>query len=90
MLLVEHDPELISRADWVVDMGPGAVRSGGHVVVTGKPADVAAHPDSLTGRYLAGRGPRVDRARRPRRRVVQRTRPSRYWRVQKPGLEQVP
>jgi excinuclease ABC subunit A len=65
VLLVEHDPELIARADWVVDMGPGAGRVGGEVVVTGKPADVAAHAGSLTGRYLAGRGPRVDRARRP-------------------------
>ncbi|WP_199443684.1 excinuclease ABC subunit UvrA [Umezawaea beigongshangensis] len=65
VLLVEHDPELIARADWVVDMGPGAGRDGGEVVVTGKPADVAAHPDSLTGKYLAGSGPRVRRARRP-------------------------
>jgi excinuclease ABC subunit A len=65
VLLVEHDPELIARADWVVDMGPGAGRDGGEVVVTGKPADVAAHPDSLTGKYLAGRGPRVQRTRRP-------------------------
>ena len=64
VLLVEHDPELIARADWVVDMGPGAGRAGGHVVVTGKPADVAAHPYSLTGKYLAGRGPRVARERR--------------------------
>lgn len=65
VLLVEHDPELIARADWVIDMGPGAGRLGGEVLVSGTPADVAAHPRSLTGHYLAGKGPRLRRARRP-------------------------
>lgn len=65
VLLVEHDPELIARADWVIDMGPGAGRLGGEVLVSGTPADVARHPRSLTGRYLAGRGPRLRRTRRP-------------------------
>ncbi|WP_329149669.1 excinuclease ABC subunit UvrA [Streptomyces niveus] len=65
VLLVEHDPELIARADWVIDMGPGAGRLGGEVLVSGTPADVAEHPRSLTGHYLAGKGPRLRRARRP-------------------------
>lgn len=65
VLLVEHDPELIARADWVIDMGPGAGRLGGEVLVSGTPAEVAAHPSSLTGHYLAGKGPRLRRARRP-------------------------
>lgn len=65
VLLVEHDPELIARADWVIDMGPGAGRLGGEILVSGPPADAAAHPTSLTGRYLAGEGPRLRRARRP-------------------------
>ncbi|WP_406063180.1 excinuclease ABC subunit UvrA [Micromonospora sp. NBC_00860] len=65
VLLVEHDPELIARADWVIDMGPGAGRFGGEILVSGPPADVAAHPTSLTGRYLAGEGPRLHRTRRP-------------------------
>ncbi|WP_106401436.1 excinuclease ABC subunit UvrA [Actinocorallia populi] len=65
VLLVEHDPELIARADWVIDMGPGAGSLGGEVLVSGPPADVAAHPESLTGRYLAGEGPRLRRTRRP-------------------------
>ncbi|MET4923865.1 excinuclease ABC subunit UvrA [Streptomyces sp. PSRA5] len=65
VLLVEHDPELIARADWVIDMGPGAGRLGGEVLVSGRPSDVAAHPHSLTGHYLAGKGPRLRRARRP-------------------------
>jgi len=65
VLLVEHDPELVARADWVVDMGPGAGSRGGEVLVSGTPADVAAHPGSLTGRYLTGAGPRLRRTRRP-------------------------
>ncbi|WP_245592459.1 excinuclease ABC subunit UvrA [Actinomadura rifamycini] len=71
VLLVEHDPELIARADWVIDMGPGAGRLGGEVLVSGPPGDAAAHPESLTGRYLAGEGPRP---RRTRRRVGDGTR----------------
>ncbi|MEV7183598.1 excinuclease ABC subunit UvrA [Kitasatospora sp. NPDC093102] len=65
VLLVEHDPELIARADWVVDMGPGAGRLGGEVLVCGPPALVAADPASATGRHLAGRGPRLRRTPRP-------------------------
>ncbi|MEV0566996.1 excinuclease ABC subunit UvrA [Dactylosporangium sp. NPDC050588] len=65
VLLVEHDPELIARVDWVIDMGPGSGRFGGEILVSGPPADVAAHSKSLTGRYLAGEGPRLHRVRRP-------------------------
>ncbi len=53
VLVVEHDEDMIRRADWCVDMGPGAGVHGGRVVASGTPADVAANPDSLTGRYLA-------------------------------------
>ncbi|MFF9352712.1 excinuclease ABC subunit UvrA [Streptomyces sp. NPDC014734] len=65
VLLVEHDPELIARADWIVDMGPGAGRLGGEVLVSGSPALAAAAPASATGRYLAGNGPRLRRILRP-------------------------
>ncbi|MFH8520164.1 excinuclease ABC subunit UvrA [Streptomyces gelaticus] len=65
VLLVEHDPELIARADWIVDMGPGAGRLGGEVLVSGSPALAAADPASATGRYLAGNGPRLRRTPRP-------------------------
>ncbi|MFH8477072.1 excinuclease ABC subunit UvrA [Streptomyces sp. NPDC018000] len=65
VLLVEHDPELIARADWIVDMGPGAGRLGGEVLVSGSPALAAANPASATGRYLAGNGPRLRRTPRP-------------------------
>ncbi|MDX1632977.1 MAG: excinuclease ABC subunit UvrA, partial [Thermoanaerobaculia bacterium] len=54
VLVVEHDQETIERADWVVDLGPGAGTHGGEVVAEGPPEDVARHPDSLTGKYLRG------------------------------------
>jgi len=55
VLVVEHDQETIQRADYVVDLGPGAGRHGGRVVATGTPEEIAASPDSLTGQYLSGR-----------------------------------
>ncbi len=53
VLVVEHDEDMIRAADHVVDMGPGAGVHGGRVVAQGSPADVAADPESLTGRYLS-------------------------------------
>jgi excinuclease ABC subunit A len=53
VIVVEHDEDAIRAADHVVDMGPGAGIHGGRVVAQGRPDDVARHPDSLTGRYLA-------------------------------------
>ena len=55
VLVVEHDEEAIRSADHVVDMGPGAGVHGGQVVVCGRPNDVIACRDSITGDYLAGR-----------------------------------
>ncbi len=55
VLLVEHDPETIARADLVVDMGPGAGVHGGHVVATGTPTQISANPKSVTGAWLSGR-----------------------------------
>jgi excinuclease ABC subunit A len=54
VLVVEHDEETIARADWVIDLGPGAGRLGGHLVGVGTPTQIRDNPDSLTGRYLAG------------------------------------
>ena len=54
VLVVEHDEETIRSADWVVDLGPGAGREGGHIVAQGTPEDVEAAPDSITGAYLRG------------------------------------
>jgi excinuclease ABC subunit A len=71
VLVVEHDEDAIRAADHVVDMGPGAGVHGGEVIAQGSPAQIAAHPGSLTGAYLAGR------ARIPVPRV--RTPPGPLW-----------
>ena len=55
VLVVEHDETIMRQADWLVDLGPAAGRHGGRIVAQGTPAEVAADPQSLTGRYLAGR-----------------------------------
>ena len=54
ILVVEHDEDTIRHADYVLDLGPGAGKLGGHVVAEGTPQDIMQAPDSLTGRYLAG------------------------------------
>jgi len=54
VIVVEHDGVLMRRADWIVDMGPGAGRLGGQVVASGPPSEVALHPTSGTARYLRG------------------------------------
>jgi excinuclease ABC subunit A len=55
VLVVEHDEETIRRANYVVDLGPGAGKAGGYLVAAGAPEEIAANPASLTGQYLAGK-----------------------------------
>ncbi|MGQ9897808.1 MAG: excinuclease ABC subunit UvrA [Acidobacteriota bacterium] len=55
VIVVEHDEETIRRADWVVDLGPGAGAQGGSLVVAGPPESVEQCQASLTGQYLAGK-----------------------------------
>ena len=55
VIVVEHDEEAILTADYVLDLGPGAGVHGGEVVAQGTPADIRAHPQSITGGYLSGR-----------------------------------
>ncbi|MCU0241616.1 MAG: excinuclease ABC subunit UvrA [Vicinamibacteria bacterium] len=52
VVVVEHDREAMEEADWLIDFGPGAGRLGGEIVASGTPAEVLAHPASLTGLYL--------------------------------------
>lgn len=55
VLVVEHDEETIRKADWVVDLGPGAGRHGGWVVAEGPVESIVDNERSLTGDYLSGR-----------------------------------
>ena len=54
VLVVEHDEETIRRADYVIDLGPGAGLHGGGVVASGTPAEIMEERDSLTGQYISG------------------------------------
>ena len=55
VLVVEHDEETIRRADYVVDLGPGAGRHGGSLVAQGTPEQIMREAESLTGAYISGR-----------------------------------
>ncbi|MCC6238479.1 MAG: excinuclease ABC subunit UvrA [Dehalococcoidia bacterium] len=54
VLVVEHDEAMMTAADWLIDLGPGAGEHGGTVVAEGTPAEVMANPASMTGQYLSG------------------------------------
>ncbi|RBP20569.1 excinuclease ABC subunit A [Marinobacter pelagius] len=54
VIVVEHDEDAIRAADYVIDIGPGAGVHGGHVVAQGRPEDIIANENSLTGQYLSG------------------------------------
>jgi excinuclease ABC subunit A len=55
VIVVEHDEETIRRADWIIDLGPGAGRRGGEVIAEGLLDDIISNDQSLTGDYLSGR-----------------------------------
>ena len=52
VVVIEHDLDVIRNADYVIDLGPGGGECGGRIVATGTPAEIAACPESVTGRYL--------------------------------------
>ena len=55
VIVVEHDRETIERADWVVDIGPGAGEHGGQIVACGTAEEISRNKNSLTGAYLSGK-----------------------------------
>ncbi len=57
VVLVDHDTQILSEADWVVEMGPGAGADGGHVIAQGTVAQLAADPASRIGPFLRGGKP---------------------------------
>jgi excinuclease ABC subunit A len=52
VVVIEHNLEVIKTADWVLDLGPEGGEGGGRVVASGTPEDIAANPESHTGRFL--------------------------------------
>ncbi len=54
VLVVEHDEDTIRKADYVLDLGPGAGKNGGHLIAEGTPQQIMDNPASITGQYLSG------------------------------------
>jgi len=52
LVVIEHNPDIIKQADWVIDLGPGAGDRGGSIVAEGTPEEIALCDESLTGRYI--------------------------------------
>ncbi len=52
VIVIEHDPDVIRAADYIIDMGPGGGEDGGRIVATGTPQDVANNNESVTGKFL--------------------------------------
>jgi excinuclease UvrABC ATPase subunit len=55
VIVIEHNLDVIARADWVIDLGPGAGHDGGTVVFEGPPAELIRAKGSLTGEHLRRR-----------------------------------
>ncbi|MCC6548139.1 excinuclease ABC subunit UvrA [Candidatus Sumerlaeota bacterium] len=53
LVIIEHNLQLIRRADYIIDLGPEGGEDGGHIVFEGTPEQIISHPESLTGKYLA-------------------------------------
>jgi len=53
IIIIEHNLDVIRNADWILDLGPEGGENGGRIVAEGRPANVAATPDSFTGQFLA-------------------------------------
>ena len=53
VIVIEHNLDVVKTADWIIDLGPEGGDQGGKVVAVGTPEEVAADPDSHTGRFLA-------------------------------------
>jgi len=53
VIVIEHNLDVVKTADWIIDLGPEGGDQGGKVVAVGTPEEVAANPDSHTGRFLA-------------------------------------
>lgn len=52
LVIIEHNLDVIKTADWLIDLGPEGGAGGGRIIATGTPEQVAANPDSVTGKYL--------------------------------------
>ena len=52
LIIIEHNLDMVARADWAIDIGPYAGRDGGKILFEGRPADMINTEASITGQYL--------------------------------------
>ena len=52
VIVIEHDLDVISNADYIIDMGPGGGEAGGKIIAQGTPQEIKAISESITGKYL--------------------------------------
>ena len=80
MIVIEHNLDVIKKADWIVDLGPEGGEAGGEIVAVGTPEDVAACEDCFTGQssqpVLERRGPEARSAPQPAGAVARAKRPA--------------
>ncbi|MBP3371455.1 MAG: excinuclease ABC subunit UvrA [Clostridia bacterium] len=55
LVVVEHDEETMTSADYLIDVGPGAGEHGGNIIFSGKPEEILSCEESITGQYLSGK-----------------------------------
>ncbi len=85
VLVVEHDAETIERADYVIDLGPGAGRLGGELVAAGTPEEIAANAEFADRAVSLGRGADRSAARAAEARTARRSAIHRARRAQSEG-----
>jgi excinuclease ABC subunit A len=69
VLVVEHNLDVLARADWILDLGPEGGAGGGELVAEGPPQVITAEPRSITGRYLAEYFEHWGQVKAPKRRA---------------------
>ena len=52
VIVIEHDPLVLSYCDWLIELGPGGGRDGGQIIAQGSPSDLRRNPHSRTGPFL--------------------------------------
>lgn len=77
LIIVEHDRETMEKADWIVDIGPGAGHLGGQIVAQGTPVQIKQNPVSITGRFLTGK----ERIKVPGKRKNHKSRDTKWFTI---------
>ncbi len=78
VILIDHDPQILSESDWIIEMGPKAGSKGGQVIAEGTVAEIAKNPVSMIGPFLSGESDPRQRERIDKEEIFQRNHPDVY------------